>query len=831
MKGSTDDGSLIAGALDTFEHQSGTDVFYSYDGGWTWASSRKDPTGENTTYVLWFSDTAVAGTYGCDCGFSMSCGDEVGQYWNQTSLISMNPTDRQDMDQSPEYVDGSSTVYMLYYGPGERCPANTSLFRYDGAHWERVFSSSTYSGPGGDAHMEWVEVSPDFNTTGCLYLASTDFQMYRSMDTGCSWSPLSYPCEPRPTISAWIVVDEETVLAASYTSPTTVYKTDRHGTRPWSSFPIENSCWGVDFDLSPNIGSDGQVLLGDSCGDVYLSLNIGSTWDRVWTAPGGAPCNVLPNDWTYVQFDPSYGTGKPDAAGIDMIYAAAGSIIARCAVDTDALAASCWQTLKNDVCSASGIDANGDTALYVSDSGGEGQFYGPWIEGTVALNVPCYTPPGEGEYEIYCPCDWMVEGYLEVISGSFVEGELLKIIEYDLVCMSFDPFEGGPYGVIDVQGYTSGAIGSLWVYWGDNIWSPGCPGCAPGSAYNVVSSHLIVEDAATSSNPCFPGVWRSLNPLDVIPAGVPFSSVIEFELLTDATLQGAGAALVHGYYTEWTDDLWLTTNGSSNVLWCLDYNNRTYVWNWSDPLANPVTLEAPACGAQLGSPGSVTLSWEALDAATEYEIELYQYCPQCPDERIAIDVPNSTDTCVIVDGLAPGTEHFWRVRVASGAPYLSKWSELCSFTTALGGIPALCSPVCGSTDNILTTNFSWDEVPGAASYELQIVAASEDGTADFTGAETLTTDVNAIASIPGLEYSTTYFWRVRAVTGGVPGAWSVCVFTTMDEPEEPIPPADLVVNIPAEEVITPTWMWVLIGIGAALTIAVIILIVTTRRVP
>jgi hypothetical protein len=313
-----------------------------------------------------------------------------------------------------------------------------------------------------------------------------------------------------------------------------------------------------------------------------------------------------------------------------------------------------------------------------------------------------------------------------------------------------------------------------------------------------------------------------------IPPQAPVN-LVEFEKLT--TGLKADSVLLHDYFTYWSDDLWLTTSGASNILWCLDSNYPTYVWVWDDPLANPVILASPACGTQLPSTSGVTLEWAALDAATEYEIELYQFCPQCPDEKKKVDVPNSTDTCAIVDGLAPGTEHFWRVRVAAGSPFLSKWSELCSFTTALAQVGALCSPVCGAKDIILTTNFSWEEVPGAASYELQIVAAGADGTADFTGAATFTTDVNALASIPGLEYSTVYYWRVRAVTAGIPGAWAVCIFTTMDEPAEPIPPADLIVELPDEEVITPTWIWVLIGIGAALTIAVVILIVTTRRVP
>ena len=179
--------------------------------------------------------------------------------------------------------------------------------------------------------------------------------------------------------------------------------------------------------------------------------------------------------------------------------------------------------------------------------------------------------------------------------------------------------------------------------------------------------------------------------------------------------------------------------------------------------------------------------------------------------------------------LLPGTKNFWKVRVHCDSPYVSKWSDLREFNTALSSVLVLCSPICGADDIVLTTNFSWDAVIGATAYELQVVAASADGTADFTGAATFTSDVNALASIPGLEYSTVYYWQVRAIKDGIAGAWAVCLFTTMDVPEEPVDPI-IPVTITTEEV-TPMWIWVIIGIGGALTIAVIILIVSTRRVP
>jgi hypothetical protein len=253
---------------------------------------------------------------------------------------------------------------------------------------------------------------------------------------------------------------------------------------------------------------------------------------------------------------------------------------------------------------------------------------------------------------------------------------------------------------------------------------------------------------------------------------------------------------------------------------------------WDDVLAAPVTLVAPADGAALPTPTTATLEWEALDAATMYEVYVYSYCASCPTlKNLEYEILTPL-TCLPLYPdypLLPGTTYYWKVRVACDSPQVSKWSDLRSFDTALSSVTSLCSPICGADSIILTTNFSWDEVLGATGYELQIVAASADGTSDFTGATTYTSDVNALASIPGLEYSTVYYWRVRAIKDGVAGAWAVCLFTTMDVPEEPVDPITPV-TIVTEEV-TPMWIWVIIGIGGALTIAVIILIVTTRRVP
>ena len=163
--------------------------------------------------------------------------------------------------------------------------------------------------------------------------------------------------------------------------------------------------------------------------------------------------------------------------------------------------------------------------------------------------------------------------------------------------------------------------------------------------------------------------------------------------------------------------------------------------------------------------------------------------------------------------------------MACGSPVVSKWSDLWSFDTALTAVPYLCSPVCGSSNIILTPNFSWDEVPGAASYDIQV--ATDEGFTSLVIDDSAT--VNAYVYGSALDYSTTYYWRVRAVGASSTSAWSTCIFTTAAE--EAVPVEETVELVQVTEEITPVWIWVIIGVGAALVIAVIVLIVTTRRVP
>ncbi len=728
--GDTDEASILAGANDD------TTVYYSTDGGWEWDPSEKNPTGVDTTLVLWVGDdcgeSALAATSGCECALSLTCisdeVEDVGESWNQISLIDTDITCVKDLSHSPGYITDSETLFMVT-SCEDCCPRGkdtSSLFRYDGTYWDRVFCSTSFEDDmmAASEQIEMVLVSPDFADTSAVFVANTGFDIFRSVDAGCSWDRLSYPCEEIP-IASWAVLDEDTVYAGGNG---VVYKTEKHGSRPWDECEITAAGWVMYFSFA-----DDYIAVGDSkCQVFFCEFDPDEDWedqdfDEVGEGTDGCQ-DILDctNKDTSVAFDPGFAVSGDD--GENTIFAAAGNIIARCVIDWDEdMEDQEWTEISDDVGNAWGIKVAGDTALYVGDM--------------TAVN-------DEG------------------------------------------------------------------------------------------------------------GMLRSLNPLEEDEDDVVFERVTE-ELPT--------GTMVRGLRTITAGE-----NGcpTSNVLWAIGVEDFCdEVWFYEDTLATPVILGSPSDGASLDveKTDEVTLMWEAFCETDWYEIELYKYCAECPDNKIDVDgfpeiiecdedidldcVGCSDESCcIVIEDLEPGTTYYWKVRAAefddddmTEWQTLSKFSELWTFTTAMPAIPfvGLCSPECGANDIIITPNFSWEAVEDATSYEVQL-ATDE----DFTDAVTGTPTVNAWLGAPELDYDTTYYWRVRVVKDGITSEWTTCIFTTMEEPVEVwISPytgekfyseAELLAHIDAWEAAhapkTPLYIWVIIAIGALLVIAVIVLIVRTRRV-
>jgi len=278
----------------------------------------------------------------------------------------------------------------------------------------------------------------------------------------------------------------------------------------------------------------------------------------------------------------------------------------------------------------------------------------------------------------------------------------------------------------------------------------------------------------------------------------------------------------------------LSSSSEQNDLWTIDTASNI-IYHLTDSLCKvaPV-LNAPSDGAiiSLGPAGHVSylsLSWTELAEATIYEAAIY-LDPGCT-QRVWLG-NSDTMSILVTDGdnsaeLTAGTTYYWRTR--SITPLKSLWSEPRSFTIGLGGVQATC-PVTGTTSvPISNVSFTWNSYPGATEYEFILSKR-----ADLTGplvADRVTSTAYAYRGT--LEYGTTYFWGVK-ITKPASGPLSVFTFTTRAAPVK-IPPPSQVEAIPPAQVeavptaITPIWVWVIIGICAALVVATVIFIFRTRQ--
>ena len=139
-------------------------------------------------------------------------------------------------------------------------------------------------------------------------------------------------------------------------------------------------------------------------------------------------------------------------------------------------------------------------------------------------------------------------------------------------------------------------------------------------------------------------------------------------------------------------------------------------------------------------------------------------------------------------------------------------------------------PTNGASNVPVNPVFAWDSVSTAVSYDL--VLSTDPTFTDATkvlATKNLTTNYWAYDGT--LSNSASYYWRVRVNTANSTSEWFPAVFTTVKADAAPVEvnnPPDITLEVPQAE--TPAYIWLIVAVGAVLTIAVIVLIVRTRRV-
>jgi len=257
------------------------------------------------------------------------------------------------------------------------------------------------------------------------------------------------------------------------------------------------------------------------------------------------------------------------------------------------------------------------------------------------------------------------------------------------------------------------------------------------------------------------------------------------------------------------------------------------LWSFQDCFAKAAPLPtAPEDGAVLDSDpcncwnDAFTLKWDRQCDACEYDIQvsLDEDFTRIMKNITAYSPAKGTTPSYVVPnkGLGDGscgTTYYWRIRAASaetGQVIHSPWSEALTFTIGAGpeAKVKLISPSAGAIVPPKNVQFAWEAVPDATGYVFSL-------TNSVSG-----TDVVAETSVAGtthtytgtLEYDTPYLWTVKAMKDAAPLSHATPPFTTASAPVTPEAPA------------TPSWVWVIIIIGAVLVIVTLVLIFRTRRV-
>jgi len=354
-------------------------------------------------------------------------------------------------------------------------------------------------------------------------------------------------------------------------------------------------------------------------------------------------------------------------------------------------------------------------------------------------------------------------------------------------------------------------------------------GLAVGSEGTLYA--LRLEQATSNSG----GMTRSLNPSAEDTRDIEFDLVNKLPAGTtfDPTL----------IFPNNLPYLKLSGDSEQNELWSIDTANQT-IYRFQDALCKSgPTLVIPEAGDVIPIDysdyvTSLILRWEGLAGATRYQAAIYSDLPTSQSIWSQI---STTLAIIAADNnakLISGTTYYWQVR--SLEPVKSPWSETWSFTPALGAgqwSPLAAadgtSPLPGATNVPIRPAFAWQPADRATGYEF--VLARDSGFADvvvaMTGADTLLTTIWGCDR--DLDYSTTYFWKVRAITAASYSEWGTGIFTTESAPAAaPLPPQlspSPATTPPAAQEAPSYPIWMVIGLGVILVVSLLFLIVRTGR--
>jgi photosystem II stability/assembly factor-like uncharacterized protein len=643
-----------------------------------------------------------------------------------------------DIASLSAYDDGGTTVLLAGAANGSM----TYVSADGGITWIRSLKPPT----GGS--VTGVLIAPDFATTGKMYAVTggdgSAFSLSR--DTGVTWNQIS-------------LVDAA----------------------------IESI---IDLAPSPNYSQDGAIFMitfgsGPYSGGLWCSRDGGDSWERTLANSSDTMENL-----SRVALPPEYG----DSCQTVFV---AGSSRGRTAIWESTDDGQTYQRrFARDPTGGGSLNidtwaiVDKTTILIGSYDGSQGMVYKSINRGlTFARGMPAGSQP---LHDIALSPDYARDGIVLVgnsngrvymadngsTSFELLSGDTAALPFSGVVTVACDPSFGNNRTVYAASDSPGSGIyrfvvgeSTAWVNIDD------------GPPAGAIFDHLILAEDGTfyaADAMAGGGLERCLNPTSASPA---FETVVR-GLSSGATLYG----------------LWQ----ADHRIWSVDTTGARLM-TYEDTLTVPPLLVAPdneasAAGNLIDhSVRNVTLDWETREGATGYEWECSYTDAFTADAVVFGDTTSGSS--VHLPALEPATTYHWRVRASS--PTLSPWSEKRSFTTVMDTEPVTLgpeSPVPGATGVPVKPVFQWTAIVGAEAYELLV--ATDAGMENPVIARTAENAVigNVWQCDINLDYATTYYWKVRAVSAITSSAWSTMgIFTTEEAPPGPETPAadNEVVGVPA----------------------------------
>jgi hypothetical protein len=357
-------------------------------------------------------------------------------------------------------------------------------------------------------------------------------------------------------------------------------------------------------------------------------------------------------------------------------------------------------------------------------------------------------------------------------------------------------------------------------------------------------------------------MWQSLKLETAADTAAPYTDA-DWSNTGDISDTVTPAANVNPVYNAGRNTLRSSMSGTTPKLWAIDTVSADDVESFTDPvsLAAPV-ISAPADKASIpintlnGDSYDITYTFKRY-ASTQITSARFQIATDSSFNAIVSNIvinnisldtialvlgPSSAPTGVSTVSYMPGQTYYWRVRTTS--PINSPWTATRSFTMASLDAPfATAGPAAGAADVSIRPTFTWNKYAGAIKYVIEVSEYPDFKILDWSA--NVDYPFYAASSDEEFKYSTTYYWRVKGVITESPyvvGPWVTSVFTTeakpveetgTDEPQIITVPGEtqiVTVEVPTAQPIPAYLLWVIVGVGAILVIALIVLIVRTRRV-